>query len=878
MNYKRRSVFQQLRRSFSSQPTRAKRRKRTQLDVCESLEARSLLAGDLVGHWRAADLVGTVAEGAAVTAWVDNVSGISASGFGTPTLSETGLGGRPTLLFDSSDGDDYLTVTSNDNPLTNADDFSVVVAFSTDSDGLVGGNGNWFENTGLIDSNSNGFGTDWGLSINANGQVSAGMGGGLGVAPQTIYSQAAQLNDGQLHVVAVTRAGGTMSVYVDDLAPVVQTGMSTQPRGRLDLTIGRLLGGTKLPFTGKLAELRVFNGALDGTETANVVDTLQSYYGNSAPVPADDSYTTDEDNTFFLISAPGVLGNDVDADGDTLTAQLVDQPAHGKVSLQSTGGFLFTPEKDFNGETSFTYRAFDFRGSDRLGTVTITVLPKYDPAVPVADSYKLLPSQSLTISAAEGVLVNDTNVDLAPLTAVLQDDVSNGQLTLNADGSFTYNSQGFSGTATFSYKINDQTQLSSAATVTLIVNTPPAPNDDTYTLDEDTPLVTSTRAAGVVGNDVDADGNVLTATLEIGPEHGGVSLNEDGTFTYVPLDNYNGPDSFTYRVTDGVDEAGPVTVNLMVTPVNDPAIGGSDSYFLLPDSTLDVSAANGLLRNDRDIESDALTAKLVTAATHGAVTVNADGSFSYAPEAGYIGVDRFQYVANDGTNDSAPIDVSISVLSKPLEISEFMASNADTLTTIVRADEAAEFVGEELSPDWIELRNYVDAPIDLGGMHLTDDAAEPMKWTFPAGTTLPASGYLVVFASGLDITNPALDQKGYLHTNFQLSPNGEYLAVTALDGDVLHDFGTSYPAQRTHVTFGVDTDGNELFFATPTPGTANGAGAQGLVESTTFSVEHGFFQTAFDVELSTVTDGASIRYTTDGTIPTETTGTEYTAP
>ena len=96
-----------------------------------------------------------------------------------------------------------------------------------------------------------------------------------------------------------------------------------------------------------------------------------------------------------------------------------------------------------------------------------------------------------------------------------------------------------------------------------------------------------------------------------------------------------------------------------------------------------------------------------------------------------------------------------------------MASNATTLTTMLRVAAEDDFEGEELSPDWIELRNFLNEPVNAGGFHLTDDARLPTKWQIPAGTVIPPDGYLVIFASGEDVRDAALDQNGFLHTNFQ---------------------------------------------------------------------------------------------------------------
>lgn len=120
-------------------------------------------------------------------------------------------------------------------------------------------------------------------------------------------------------------------------------------------------------------------------------------------------------------------------------------------------------------------------------------------------------------------------------------------------------------------------------------------------------------------------------------------------------------------------------------------------------------------------------------------------------------------------------------------INEFMAANASTL-----ADEDGAY------SDWIEIYNPDAVPVNMAGYGLTDSAAQPLKWVFPA-VTIPAHGYRVVFASSKNRTNPAAN----LHTNFSLSAAGEYLALTAPGGAVVHEFAPAYPAQQDDLTYGI---------------------------------------------------------------------------
>ncbi len=842
----------------------------------ETLEPRALLAGDLIAQWRAEDLAATLNSGDTVATWVDLKSSVPAVASGTPKLVEGALGGRAAIRFAPADGADGFVVAEPRNPLSRANDFSVMVTFATSTTNLQGGTTEWFRNTGLVDGSNLGFAPDWGLSINASGQIAAGMGGGFGKPSQTVYSPAGGWNDGQVHVATITRSGSQLSLYVDDQRVASRTDVSSEPRASLGMAFGQLLTGDN-PFTGDLAEIRVYNGPLSEGEVQAGVQSLRNYYNNRPPVVQDDSYSSDEDAAFFAIAAPGVLANDQDPDGDAMTAVLVTPPVHGKLTLQPNGSFFYDSDPNFFGEDSFTYRAKDLRESPQLATVRLRILPKYDAAVPVADGYKAQPRVPLTVAAADGVLANDINPDAIALQAVLDTPVTAGSLDLRADGSFTYDPQGFHGTATFGYRVQDAVTLSAPVTVTLVVNTAPQTMADTYSTIEDSTLSVN-AAQGLLANDVDADGDPLSVTLDVGPARGQLTLQADGSFAYVPEANYAGPDTFSYRVTDGVDTSGPTTVLLTMTAVNDIPVAVPDSYLAIADRPTQVTAELGVLANDSDVEGSPLSASLVTGPQYGTLSLEPSGAFNYTPNTGFRGVDGFTYRAADGTANSAEVRVRLNVTAQPLVISEFMASSATAPTTIVLNPATSTFVGEKLTPDWIELRNLVDSPVSLAGLFLTDEPWNPTKWAFPGDTIIPAMGHLVVYASGLDIRNPSQDQTGRLHTNFQLTEGGEYLALMSASGEAIHAYGPEYPAQRTDLAYGLDAKLTPGFLTTATPGADNGTVLPGLVADTRFSVDRGFFKAPFPLEILTDTPGAVIRYTTDGSVPTDSTGTQYAGP
>ncbi len=827
-----------------------------------------MLAGDLIAHWRAEDLVTLQDDGIAVAKWDDSVADIAAVGKGMPSLKEDALGGRAVIQFDASDGYDQLIVDRLDSPMSGRGDFTLAVVFATGSDKLVGETGNWFENTTIVDGSSLGFANDWGISINAKGQLAAGIGYGKGLSSHTLYTPDVW-NDGHWHTAIYRRYDATLSLQVD-ATPAVELIGHADPLTGLHFSMGSQKFGEK-PFDGVLADVRVYDGALDDGEVDTLLEGFRQYYDNVVPQAFPDQYALVEDLTFYQAAGGGVLVNDVDAEGDPLTAVLVEEPQHGKMTLQPDGAFLYAPAKNFFGTDSFTYTANDFRASEPT-MVMLQIAPSYDPVEPVADVYKAIPNQPLRVAASEGVLANDLNVDLADLQALLVDNVSAGFLQLGVDGSFEYDPQGFAGVTTFSYQIDDGTQRSVTSRVTLVVNTPPVAADDQLTIEEDGWL-TLDAESGVLHNDVDQDGDILTVTLVDPPAYGVLSLDSTGSLAYSPQRDFFGQDEFTYQIDDGTDVSPLATVRIVVEAINDLPVTRADGYAGLPDQPLIVPVDRGVLANDVDVDAPQLAAHLVDGPMHGSLQLNLDGSLEYVPQRGFIGDDTFSYRVNDTIADSAVTTVNLTITPTPVVISEFMATNASFLDTRVALHPGEEMIQESLTPDWIEIANRVSQTVDLTGMYLTDDPDLPHKWAFPPGTTVAPNGYLMVYASGLDIQDPAQDQNGRLHTNFTLGRDGGYLGLIFGQDTVLSELAPSYPPQRVDVSYG-EVDGQFAYLPAPSPGDANTEGLPGSVADPVASVGHGFFNEPFTVEITTPTIGAMLVYTTDGSDPTLSHGTQ----
>jgi len=197
------------------------------------------------------------------------------------------------------------------------------------------------------------------------------------------------------------------------------------------------------------------------------------------------------------------------------------------------------------------------------GATTVSKTWRHPP-VAVDDGYTTFRGTPLVVAALEGVLANDEDTPDDALTATLVDGVSHGTLELAADGAFAYTpAPGFVGSDGFSYRVTDAFGSSDTADVVIdVVNRAPVAFDDAYLATNGQPLVVA--APGVLQNDVDPDGDPLTATLVDGVSHGTLELAADGSFRYTASGNFVGTDTFTYRAFDGDLTSAVATVTIDV--------------------------------------------------------------------------------------------------------------------------------------------------------------------------------------------------------------------------------------------------------------------------------------------------------------------------
>jgi VCBS repeat-containing protein len=402
----------------------------------------------------------------------------------------------------------------------------------------------------------------------------------------------------------ITDGQGLGTIENDDAAPTLSIGDVSKAEGDSGLTefffTVTKTGATELPASVAFA-------TADGTATQP--DDYWPYAGTLTFAPADTSWTlsvlvngdaTDEPDETFFMNLTSPTGATI-ADGQGLGTIVNDD------------------------------------GNNAPNAVDDSATTNEDTAVDV------------------DVLANDTDADGDVLTITSFGQGTKGTVTLVA-GKLRYDpNDDVNGTDAFTYTISDGSETDTATvTVTVLpVNDAPVAQSQTVSTPEDTPKAIT---LGVT----DVDGPAPTFAIVSGPAHGTLS-GTGATRTYTPVENYTGPDSFTFRANDGSLDSNVATVSITVTPVNDAPLAADDEYSTNEDVPFGIGAP-GVLADDTDVEGSPLSAALVAGPAHGTLTLNANGSFGYAPAANFNGVDTFTYRASDGSLSSNVATVTITVL------------------------------------------------------------------------------------------------------------------------------------------------------------------------------------------------------------------------
>jgi hypothetical protein len=339
-----------------------------------------------------------------------------------------------------------------------------------------------------------------------------------------------------------------------------------------------------------------------------------------------------------------------DADKESINYSVVTPPTKGTISGISPN-LIYTSTGNQSGTDTFTYTATDGAAtSTPAATVTVTITAVND--APVATSAIFNGPEGVAITG--NVVGTDEEGD-AITAYILAQAPQSGSLVLNPDGAFTYTPDaGLYGADAFKFRVVAGGQTSAPGVITLNVTAPAL-----------TALATNVFTA----KNVDLNGKVLAKgangyakVTDPNAAHGAITAFNvnDGTFTFEPAIDYVGNASFTFSVTDGTVTSAPATVTIVV--------GGpvAKSWEF---SGVEDDVVSGTL-SATDPNSAGLTYSVVATANvkNGVLLMKDNGTFTYNPKAGFVGVDRFEYLATEVTGDrlvSNPATVTITITKRP---------------------------------------------------------------------------------------------------------------------------------------------------------------------------------------------------------------------
>jgi len=438
-----------------------------------------------------------------------------------------------------------------------------------------------------------------------------------------------------------------------------------------------------------------------GILTAAVVIMLASSNPVLAdpPVARDDSYGVDEDNT-LNVYAPGILSNDTDMELDPFDSLVLRHPVSGLLYWNTDGSFTYTPNPNFNGSDSFSYRAWDGTGYSAPAEVTITVAAVNDvPSFTKGLNQRVLEDSPLrtvenwaTFISKGAAEENGQAVDF--IVSNNNNALFSSQPAISSAGTLTYTpAANANGTATVTVRIHDDggtanggldtsapqpfiinvDGVNDAPSFNAVSNPPPVPEDAGA-------QIVPSFATGMSAGPANEAGQTLKFYFTAISNFGLFSKEPDidsttGNLTYTPAANAYGSSDITIELRDnggilngGDNSSNSQTFTITVTPVNDFPVPVNDAGTTSESAILNVSAP-GLLLNDTDVEGKELSViagSLITA--KGAlVTLNANGSYTYNPNSRFEDLDNtesttdtFNYTVTDGT-DAATGTVTITI-------------------------------------------------------------------------------------------------------------------------------------------------------------------------------------------------------------------------
>ena len=435
-----------------------------------------------------------------------------------------------------------------------------------------------------------------------------------------------------------------------------------------------------------------------GTDQETITVNVSSV--NDSPIAVDDLGNTTNEDQSLNINLIGSNDTDVD-DGLNLSSIVLIDPSNpsntgnsttplviagvGTYTIDEFGNLNFVPEDDYNGDASIDYTIADNGGLvSNQATIQITVNPVND--FPIALEETLVTNEDTPVNGDLSDNVTDIeghNLSFSTVGSTLPDPITVGEVVMNPNGTFTFTPvDGFNGDVTFTYEVCDDGTPSKCAQAVVRITVSPTNDAPVATNDVSGTTPETAVVIRVLDNDTDPDGDDLeVSSITTQPTSGMVSINLDGTITYTPNEGFEGTDTFEYEVCDGDGSIGTLcstaTVSVTVTEDDLPPIAVDDTF----EGDEDTTISGDLLLNDSDVNADGLVINTVpvNSPANGLLTINANGTFSYIPNADFFGTDIFTYEVCDDSDPIQCVEADVTITINP--VNDAPVASGETLNT-----------------------------------------------------------------------------------------------------------------------------------------------------------------------------------------------------
>ncbi len=521
--------------------------------------------------------------------------------------------------------------------------------------------------------NSNYYGTD-----TITYTISDGNGGEV---TKTVSIKINSVNDAPIATIttATTDEDNTVTIDVlagatDDENDTISIQSFTQGnKGSIELINGKLVYTPYSDMNGIDNITYTLSDGKGGITVQSLTININSV--NDLPIATLENAVVKEDNSITLSPLSGTF----DLDSSSITLQSVGNAVHGVIIQNADGTITYTPNANYYGSDSFTYSIIDSDGGVTEKTITLTIVSVNDNPVATIDSISTNEDENVIIDVLAGA--GDIDSDIISIKSVTNGSHGTATIVEDENGNQTIQytpNENYNGTDTITYTISDGNGGETTKTLTVNINSvndDPIVNDDSASVNEDNSVIIN-----VLENDSDIEDVLGYSNINIvdQPVFGNIVINNDGTITYTPNENYNGNDYFTYSITDSDGITKEAKVNITVNSINDTPVAIITKANTTEDNSVTIDVVNG----SYDTDGDNISLVSVTNGTKGTTSI-IDGKIVYTPNSGENGHDTFEYIISDGTVEVKQ-SINIDIEGKdPVAINTIKESNLNEDSNIV---------------------------------------------------------------------------------------------------------------------------------------------------------------------------------------------------